>query len=322
MEIFTRTELIEAYEKREGGQMSDYQKEYYTNEFDQHRLNDNWNQKGFGAKIGMLLTSHPGNRGFLKASVESHKQTGHWLAVAYDNYWDKERQDIDYNWVMPPRDVFDKIDTFVIPHHQSWGGVLYPYFWLLYFGLQTMGGFEYVYCANGDCVLEKPENFDRLLEMLGDGDIMGIGNEDAGWSRVFNTTGFVAKTKSAQAIMKHFGERLIPFDNYVKYTQSVGNTEARFSQAIKDLGLKEVVVEKNPYNTQLHVPGGTWYDLVGFRHIHGEFNWAWKLLTEGKLYEGCIPPLKYLDKRQASIPEEFLAYYRKTGQLLDEQPAP
>jgi hypothetical protein len=184
-----------------------------------------------------------------------------------------------------------------------------------------MGGFEYVYCANGDCVLEKPENFQQLFDLLGDGDIMGIGNEDAGWSRVFNTTGFLAKTKAAQAIIKHFGERLIPFHNYVKYTQQVGNTEARFSRAIEELGLKEVRVEKNPYNTQLHCPGGTWYDVVGFRHIHGEFNWAWKLLTMDKPFKDSIPPLKYLDRRHASIPEQFLEHYRETGQLVEEEAA-
>lgn len=317
MEIFTRTDLIEKAEKEMGITLNSYQKEYYTNEFDEHRRNDEWNTKGFGAKMGILLTSHPGNRGFLKASVESHKKLGLWLAVGYDNYWDKSRQDVDFNYVMPNRDIFDQIDTFIIPHHQSWGGVLYPYFWVLYFGMQTMGGFEYVYCANGDCILEKPENFPQLFEMMGDADIMGIGNEDAGWSRVFNTTGFIAKTKAIQAIMKHFGEHLIPFNNYVRYTQEIGNTEARFARAIKDLGLKEFRVEKNPYNTQLHKPGGTWYDLVGFRHIHGEFNWAWKLLTMNEPYEECIPPLKYLDRRHCTIPQQFIDYYKKTGQWTE-----
>lgn len=315
MEIFTRTDLIEAYEAREGP-LTKYQREYYTNEFDDRRLNDLWNQKVFGAKLGILLTSHPGNRGFLKASVESHKKTGYWVAVVYDNYMDPRKQDVDFNWLMPNRDVFDQIDTFVISHHQSWGGVMYPYFWLLYFGLQTMSAFEYVYCANGDCILEKPENFDKLIEMLGDGDIMGVGNEEG---RIFNTTGFIAKTKCAQAMMKHFGERLVPFDNYVKYTQDIGNTETRFGVAIKDLGLKEVIVEKNPFNTQLHVSGGTWYDTVGFRHIHGEFSWAWKQLLMKEPYEHLIPPFKYLDKRHTTIPEEFMAYYKKTGQVPEDK---
>jgi len=314
MKYFELTDMIDAYEK-ENGPLNSYQREYYTSEFNYRIKNDEWGKRMFNSKIGILLTSHNGNKGFLKASVESHRATGKSIIVSFDNCFDPNRKDITYNEIIPRREVFDLIDTFIIPHHQTWGGVLYPYFWLLYTGLQTAGSFEYVYCANGDCILEKPENFDKLLDMLGDGDIMGVGSED---NKIFNTTGFIAKTKSAQAIMKHFGDRLIPFNNYVKYTQEVGNTEARFMVAIKDLGLKEIKVKDNPFNTQLHRPGGTWFDLVGFRHIHGEFNFAWKMLTMKEPYEHLIPPYKYLDRKYTTIPQEFIDYYKKTGQLKGE----
>jgi len=40
MEIFTRHDLIEKAEQEMGIKLSDYQKEFYTNEFDEHRKND------------------------------------------------------------------------------------------------------------------------------------------------------------------------------------------------------------------------------------------------------------------------------------------
>lgn len=242
--------------------------------------------------IGVLLTSHPNNRLFLTASVKSHKKLGYWLVLAYDNWFDPEREDITYDTMMPAMDVMRDIDTFVMPHHQTWGGVLYPYFWLLKFGLATMTGFEYVYCTNGDCILEKPENFPKIIEMLGDADIMGCGWENAGGGMpIFNTTAFLAKTDAVQKIMKHVEDHFIPFEVYEKYTQDFGNAEARFARAILDLNLKYVKEIEPGFNTQFHKKGfGTWYDILGFRHIHAEYGYSYR-------YKGIPPELKYYDKR-------------------------
>lgn len=251
--------------------------------------NDEWAMKIF-KDVGVVLTSHPGNRPFLKASLETHKKLGFWTTVVYDNYFDPNNKSIDYKICMPTRDVFDMADTFLIPHHQTWGGVLYPYFWCLYFGLHTMGSFKYIFCSNGDCVLEKPEGFPQIMEMLGDADIMGCGYENNNGRELFNTTSFIAKTEAIQAIMKHFRDYLIGIDTYEKYAEKMGNTEGRFAIAIKELGLKVKKVPKNPVNTQVALPGGTWYDILGFRHIHGEWNNAHRR-------KKIPPPSKYIDDR-------------------------
>jgi len=251
--------------------------------------NDEWAIKAF-KNVGVLLTSHPGNRPFLKASLESHKKLGFWTTVVYDNYFDPNNKTITFDSIMPKRDVFDMIDTFLIPHHQTFGGVLYPYFWCLYFGLNTIGAFDYVFCSNGDCILEKPEGFPKIMEMLGDGDIMGCGYEDNNGRELFNTTSFIAKTSAARAIMCHFRDYLIGIDTYEKYSEKMGNTEGRFAIAIKELGLKLKKVPVNPVNTQVAAPGGTWYDILGFRHIHGEWNNAHRR-------HRIPPPTKYIDNR-------------------------
>jgi hypothetical protein len=242
--------------------------------------------------VAVLLTSHPGNRPYLKAAVESHRKLGFWITLAYDNYLDPERPEVTPNDVMPARDVLDQVDLFLMPHNQTWGGVMYPYFWLLKFGVAALcdWNFDFIYCANGDCVLEKPEGFPQLMEMLGDADIMGIGWEDNGGRQVFNGTGFLARATAIWDIMKHFEERFIPFETFEKYTNEIGNTEARFAKAILELELEHVKVKENPFNTQLHKKGGTWYDTIGFRHIHGEHSYAYKERLEP-------PEHKWFDER-------------------------
>jgi len=267
------------------------EKKHYQQILNDYMANDEWAKKAL-LPVGVLITAHPSSRPFLKHCIETHKKLGYWITLAYDNYWNPKDKNIKYDQLMPSREVFDNIDTFIIPHYQTWGGVLYPYFWLLKFGMHTMGGFEYVYCTNGDCVIEKPENFDQIMEMLGDGDIIGCGWEKTPQGRdLFNTTAFLAKTKAAQAMMKHFEDHLIPYDNYEKYAEQFGNTEARFAKAIKELDLKVVKVPENPFNTQSHKPGfGTFYKTIGFRHIHGE--WAYRV-RKGK---GEIP-WEHIDER-------------------------
>lgn len=265
---------------------------------------DKWAKKA-QSPIGILITSHPNNRPYLKACVETHKKLGYWMVLAYDNYLDPSLPDLTFSQFMPARDIMNDIDTFVMPHHQTWGGVLYPYFWLLKFGVSTMESFEYVWCTNGDCVLEKPENFNQIIEMLGDGDILGVGWEN---DRIFNTTSFLAKTSAAIEIMKHFEKYFIPLENYEEYTQEFGNAEARMGRAILDLKLKQVIVPKNPNNTQLHSKGGTFYDIIGFRHIHAEHNYAYR----NKL----IPPeIKYFDKRYTSGEYDIIKKYWDTNDI-------
>jgi len=259
-----------------------------------YKENDVWANKA-SLPVGILLTSHQGNRAYLKACIESHKKLGYWITLAYDNFVNPEVKDMDYNRHLPAKDVMDSVDTFIMPHHQVWGGVLYPYFWLLKFGVNMMQNFKYIYCANGDMVLEKPEGFKELLKRFEDvdADIWGTGPDVFEDNRcIFNTTGFICKTEVFKKIMLHFEKYLIPFETYEKYTQEYGNTEGRIGRAIKEYGFKCKQSNPKPTTEQLFYKGqcGEWGDLVGFRHIHAEHNYAYR-------YKGIPPEIKYFDKR-------------------------
>lgn len=249
-------------------------------------------------EMGILLTSHPGNRAFLKASVESHKKTKLWITLAYDNYFDPDRPDITWDQIMPSREVIDKVSCFIMGPHQKFGGVLYPYFWLLELGLSAMKDFKYIYSANGDCVLEKPEGVFTLLEMLKqqDADFISAGwwNKE-GHRPVFNSTGFIGRAEAVQAMMKHLKENFIPLKAYERTCQDYGNCEGRMGRAIIDLGLKVVQLE-NPKNEQLHEPlNGDFCRIAGMRHVHAEHGWFWR-------HQDTVQPpeLKYYDEKHIS----------------------
>lgn len=269
------------------------------------KANDKWINNMF-KKVAILLTSHPGNRAFLKHTVESYKKLGYWITLVYDNHIDPERPDVNYNELLPAKDVMDNIDMFLMTHHSTWGGVMFPYAFSLHWGVAILQDFDYIFCANGDCMLEKPENFHLLIKELGDNDILGCGPVT---ERSFNTNGMIAKSSALKAIMKHFLDHFVPFDTYVKYTQEIGNTEGRFMRAIKDLGFKFGVVS-DPCDEQMgRVKQGWWYENLGFRHIHAEYNIAYR-------YKGIPPELKYIDTRYINQWEiDLLKKYEETKDM-------
>ena len=283
------------------GEMSPEEYQSRKEWIDRTRSNDEWNCKIF-KKLGILITSHQSNRPYLKACIESHKKLGYWMAVCYDNYVNPEWDEIDHNKFMPAKDVMNDVDLFIMGHHQVWGGVLYPYFWELKWGASALQDFEYIYCVNGDFILEKPEGFEELFAELldSDADVMTSGPDYLD-KPAANTAGFIIRTPAFLNVVKHMQDHLVPWDVYEKYTQEIGNMEGRFGAAIRDLNLRVHTVEPpigadgRPDDMFRHHPSkrkqtGTWYDLIGFRHIHSEHNFAYRS-------RGIPPEPKYLDER-------------------------
>jgi len=266
------------------------QKAYAKYVLNGYMANDEWSVKS-QKKCAIVLTAHPSGRMFLKHSVESHLKTGYWVHLSYDNYLDPKNKGQSYDKVMPSREVFDQLHSFSTSHYQTWGGVAYPYGWLLRTGLNAVGAFPYVYCANGDCIIDKPENFDKLFDLLGDNDLAVVGWEENNGRPLLNTTGFIGKSEAMRALAEHYVKHFVPFETYEKTHQRLGNPESRLHIAAEELGLKVAKPKENPFDTQVSKPGvGTWAKLIGFMHIHGIYNKALR-------YQKMPPHHKYLDPR-------------------------
>jgi hypothetical protein len=247
--------------------------------------NDDWAIK-IKKPVLILIISHSHGRCYLKGCVETHKKLGYWMALAFDSFIHHEPE-LDYNKYMPPLDIIENVDSFFMGHYSFWGGVSYPFMWLLRIAAGFAMNFEYVYCINGDCIIEKPEGFPELLNTLGDADLMSSGPS---LDREIGTAGLLMRSSAFFKIAKHMVDHVVPFEEYEKSTQDFGNTEGRLAVAVKDLGLKQVIVEP-PYNEQFHIPGhGYWWKTIGFRHIHGEHNYAHR-------YHAIPPPTEYFDPR-------------------------
>jgi hypothetical protein len=282
----TREDLIRSGRYLE---MSDaeWEQELATRKYvlDCYMANDSWAPK-IKKPVLVLLISHPAGRCYLTGALQTHKELGYWISVAYDNYFHPE-QEVSWDSVMPARDQLDMIDSIFMGHYQTWGGVSYPFMWLLRIAAGFALNFEYVYCANGDCIIEKPEGFPKMLEALGDADLMSSGPT---LEREIGTAGILMRSKAFFGIAKHMIDHVVPFEEYEKSTQEFGNTEGRLAVACRELGLKVKAVEPG-FNEQLHIPGkGFWYETIGFRHIHGEHNYAHR-------YKGIPPEPKYFDPR-------------------------
>ena len=207
--------------------------------------------------------------------------------MSYDNYVDPVLSQIDHNSFMPDKDILDKVDLFIMPHHQTWKDTDYPFFWALKWGASVLQQFEYVYCLNGDFILDNPEGFDNLLSLMGDADIMTCGPD---YENFLANGAFIVKSKIFPAIVKYMQDTYIPFANYEKHIHSLHNAEERMAHAIRDLNFKKYTVDKPCIWDRKGTPPGTWYNIVGLRHIHGELDYAYK--------KRLIPPhYKYLEEK-------------------------
>jgi hypothetical protein len=250
--------------------------------------NDEWASK-IKKDVMILIIGHPAGRPYLTGTVETHKKLGYWITLAYDNFI-HHTNGTNYDDLMPPKDVMEKVDSFMMGHYSYWGGVSYPFMWLLRIAAGFALNFKYVYVINGDCIIEKPEGFPKMLEELGDYDLLSSGPT---LEREIGTAGILCKSEAFFKIAKHMVDHVVPFEEYEKSTQDFGNTEGRLAVACRDLGIKVKSVEPG-YNEQLHIPGtGFWYNTIGFRHIHGELNYAHR-------YHGNPPPPEYFDARYIS----------------------
>jgi len=247
--------------------------------------NDEWANKIF-KKVAVLINTYPGHRAYLKSCVETHSKLGYFIALAYDNYIDPKKENVDHELFLPSKDILDKIDLFLMPHHQTWKDVNYPYFWQVKWGASALQQFEYIYCTEGDFVLDKPEGFEQLFSMIGDGDIMTCGpNNDL----EISSGAYIVKSKVFLQLVQYMQDHFIPFEKYEQY-QEMGGAESRIQAAIKEFGLKRVDMPADPTPDCYHDLKGTWYDLVGLRHIQGELDYAYKFQL--------IPPhYKYLDEK-------------------------
>lgn len=207
--------------------------------------------------IAIIVPSHVGHIPWLRACLESCKETGFFILLAYDNpFWRVKNYD---KFLLPS--VMGIADSVIIKQRTFQVGVGPCHLWNMVYGLTLLKEMKFplVFSINGDCVMERPDGIHKIIEMLGDADLFPCHYEE---NRPYSgTMGWIGKTD----IMLDF------FHTYRKEAYMYSRTtEGRLWYYIKEKKLNIVKPVNCPEFFKIPSPG-TWYDILGFRHIHAEW---------------------------------------------------
>jgi len=248
-----------------------------------------YNSIPFQSDVAIIVTSWHGHLLFLKAVLTSYRMTGKFVVCAYDQPYDCWSSEGGHDCFMP------RVKVMVLPHAWVFKHSTYDsdkrngWFWdIKYAGdiIRQYSNFKYVFCCNGDCILEKPDGIPELITILDDADLMSVSSEK---DKIIHTCSVIFKMDAFKAILDHMTERMrVP----VLGAQS---PERMLTEGVKLLGLKEKLAPKQPlyldgtvdhytcYNQE-----STWKDVIGYRNLWSEFKMCFEERKEPV-------PIEYVD---------------------------
>jgi hypothetical protein len=209
----------------------------------------------------VIIPTHRYQRPWLKACLEGVQKLERFSILAYDNPFHKGQVGRPMPQLLPPNDVMAMVDYISMKPKTFHSGVTIPHMWNMVFAVNQayILGFEYIFCINGDFIMERPENFGNLREFMGDADIFPLAWNPKKPS--CGTAAFIAKTEPQIKFWRDFARTIhIP----------KGNAEARMGRFYKENKLKVFHDNPGPLPHQMPQPNSTWYKTVGLRHLHAE----------------------------------------------------
>jgi len=229
----------------------------------------------------IIVTSHPGHRMFLEATLKNYRKTGKYVIFSYDSHKTWLYDDV----MNIPHTIVTKPLTYGAEKRIGWlydvilaGGLIRP-----------LNNIEAVIITNGDCIWEKPENVDKLKDVVkrNDGDMMCVTVDST--------------LHTAAMVMKHW-----VFQSFVDYIVSMlennipesYSPEVLLRDFVESRNIKNIVPGIQPTFPEGHRYAGKidhyasynqdslWKRLVGFRNLGGQHKAA--------CYEHLDPvPTKY-----------------------------
>jgi len=210
----------------------------------------------------IIVPTHFYHSVWLRACLESLKPLGYYTICLYDNPFFEQNHTPTSR--MPSTQTFMLMDQMIMKPKTWFSGVAAPHYWNMYLGMKMVHalGFKWVFSINGDCILEKPENFYMLQDMIKNKDADGISCEHHSGS-YFGTLAYLIKVEPAVTMWENIFKRIFEYNS--------GNAEGRMGILAKKLNLNIVPVE-NPEDHHFKPPGvlGTFRKTIGLRHLHAE----------------------------------------------------
>lgn len=231
-------------------------------------LSMNFNSAPFQSDMAILVTSWYGHLKWLKATLTNYRLTGKFVLCSYDNHI-RGFGISELDRVLPSVDIFPLAHAWVFKHSTFDCDKRNGWFWDVKYGhdiISQYPNFKYVFCVNGDCIWEKPENVDQIVELLGDGDLMSSSCDNT-----IHTCSVIYKIDAFKAIVKYMTNRMkVP-------VIGSNSPEGMLREAVKILKLKNVIAPKQPMYTDNTVDhyscyhqDSTWKEVLGFRNLEAE----------------------------------------------------
>jgi hypothetical protein len=237
----------------------------------------NQNCKPFECDTAIIVTSYHGQLGWLKATLTNYRKSGHYVILAYDNpaYIWSNLGSVDYNIRFFPHPLHYLLAHAVVIKHKTYDAdKRVGWFWDVWYAqgiIKNLPNIKYVYVTNGDCIVEKPEGFQELKEILGDGDLMS-GQSTPG--STIHTADMIMKVEAFHKIFDYFSDRM---RFHIMASQS---PEALLRDAVDEMGLKEVMAEQpiDPTDGSVdyygkHNSDSTWKRVLGFKNLYHCFEY-------------------------------------------------
>ena len=276
----------------------------------------NYNSLPYKSDTCFVLTSYWKHLRWLKASLLSYRLTGKFVICAYDNPfkpWDISKPEIDMKLFVPRRDHFQLAHSFVFKHITYGDDKRFGSYWDMKYaqGIMSLFDFKYVFLGTTDCVFDKPDGVNEVIEILGDGDLMSVSS--AGNSIHSNSVIFkkVAFDKVMEYMDIHFKTPIIGY--------GCKNTDVMLSEAVKCFNLKEVKAPEQPIYPKdgsvdhycCYGQPSTWKNVLGFHNLFAEWITAAEESLEppDKMYVDNFDNYCYFD----SGDKEIICKYYETG---------
>ena len=250
------------------------------------------------SNMAIIVTSFDGHMMFLKNTLSGYVSSGKYVISSFDRH----RGTI-------PEDIFAVPHSWTFKHLTHGAEKRNGWLWDIVYGagiINLFENFEYVFTVNGDCIWDKPEGVEDIIELLGDNDIMSSSSNG-----IIHTCSVIWKRQTfldfvsciRNNLEKNRPESYSPevllrdwaFLNKIKV--KVPPLQAKYPQGHQHA---DAIDHYSSYHQD-----STWKQLLGYRNLGGEHKWS--------VLEHLEPlPRKYFDLRNNG---EFLSQHEKTTLL-------
>jgi len=288
-----------------------------TNEINYYGLGIEVNSAPYNSNVGILVTSYRKHLQFLKATLTNYRKSGNFVLCAYDTPLLPTVVGTLSSNYFPPNDIYLLAHAWVHKHITHDAMKRNGWFWDVKYGFGILDQFEfdYIFCVNGDCIWEKPEGVDEIIDLLGDGDLMSDASaSDRGGP--IHTCSVIYRIDALREIVNYMSKQMkVPvFGSH--------NPEQMLKDSVKYLELKEVRAPKQPIHPNGRIDhyhtlkeDCTWKEVLGFRNLGAEAGNWYNPNSDNK---PDMPPVEYTDLRFATIYEKKYAekWIREGNKLL------